>query len=66
MYWKCIKMFGNGLKFMEIYVWPVGLSFWSGVTRFPGLVVNDMMMMDLIGWPYDSFDCLLYWYIELQ
>ena len=37
-----------------------GLPFGSCITRFPGLVVNEMMMMDSMGWPYDSFDFLLY------
>ena len=36
-----------------------GLPYGSGIPRFPGLVVNDMMMMNSIGWPYDSFDSLL-------
>ena len=29
-----------------------GLPFGSRITRFPGLVGNDMMMMDSMGWPY--------------
>ena len=37
-----------------------GLPFGSGITRFPGLVGNDMMLMDSMGWPYDSSDFLLY------
>ena len=30
------------------------MPFW-----FPGLDVNDIMMMDLMGWPYARFECLL-------
>ena len=26
---------------------------------FLNMIVNDMMMMDAMGWPYDSSDCLL-------
>ena len=26
----------------------------------PGVVVNDMMIMDSLGWASESFDCLLY------
>ena len=37
-----------------------GLPYGWGITRFPGLVVNDIMMMDSMGWPHDSFDPLLY------
>ena len=40
---------------MLIRGFPIG----SGITRLPGPVVNDMMMMDSMGWAYDSFDCLL-------
>ena len=26
----------------------------------------EIFMMDLMGWPYDSFDCLLYFYVKTK
>ena len=28
---------------------------------FLNTIVNDMMMIDLLGWPYDRFACLLFY-----
>ena len=52
-YWKGIKISKN--------LYEVGgFPFWSSITWFPGLVVNDMMMMVSMGWPYDSMTVSCY------
>ena len=28
------------------------------------MIINDMMMIDSMGWPSDSFGCLLFWFDE--
>ena len=57
--WKGSQITLNGFKLLKNYMGIGGWSFGSGITRFPSLVVHDMMMMDSMGWPYDSSDCFL-------